>query len=106
MQYFLPPKNILVYYLAELSFYLSLLLTIFTDVKRKDFPEQVIHHFATILLLALSYVCGFTRVGTLVMWCHDISDIFLESAKLCVYSKKGPAADILFVLFGISFFIR
>lgn len=94
-----------VYYLAELSFYLALLCTIFTDVKRKDFTEQVIHHFATISLISLSYCCGFTRIGSLVMWCHDISDIFLEGAKLFVYSKNTAVADALFIIFGITFFI-
>ena len=92
--------------MAELSFYVSLLCTIFTDVKRKDFLEQVIHHFATVSLIAFSYVCGYTRIGTLVMWCHDVSDIFLEGAKLCVYSKKNSLADLLFVGFGVVFFIR
>ena len=92
--------------MAELSFYVSLLCTIFTDVKRKDFSEQVIHHFATVSLIAFSYVCGYTRIGTLVMWCHDVSDIFLEGAKLCVYSKKNSLADLLFVGFGVVFFIR
>lgn len=94
-----------IYYLLELSFYLALLFTIFTDVKRKDFTEQVIHHFATISLIALSYAVGFTRIGTIVMWCHDISDIFLEGAKICVYSNINKVADILFICFGASFFV-
>merc|ERR1712128_276083 len=73
--------------------------------KRKDFTEQIVHHIATLLLLSLSYVCNFTRIGTLVMWAHDISDIFLESAKLCVYARKTTAADILFGLFACAFFL-
>ena len=40
------------------------------------------------------------------MWCHDISDIFLEGAKLFVYSKNTAVADALFIIFGITFFIR
>ena len=102
--------SILVYYMAELSFYFSLGCTLLIDNKRKDFNEQIIHHVATVSLLSLSYVCNFTRIGTLVMWCHDVSDIFLESAKLCVYAKptiaKVPVADILFAFFGIIFFVR
>ena len=101
---------LLVYYMAELSFYFSLGCTLLIDNKRKDFNEQIIHHVATVSLLSLSYVCNFTRIGTLVMWCHDVSDIFLESAKLCVYAKptiaKVPVADVLFALFGIIFFVR
>ena len=96
--------------MAELSFYFSLACTLLIDNKRKDFNEQIIHHVATLALLGLSYVCNFTRIGTLVMWCHDVSDIFLESAKLCVYAKptiaKVPVADVLFAIFGIIFFVR
>jgi len=99
------PNSSKVYYFAELSFYLSLAMTLLWDNKRKDFNEQIVHHIATLLLLSLSYVCNFTRIGTLVMWAHDISDIFLESAKLCVYAKKTTAADILFGLFAFAFFV-
>ena len=44
------------YYHLELSFYLSLLITITIDIQRKDFTEMFIHHLATIGLLVLSYV--------------------------------------------------
>ena len=45
-------KNLfLVYYFAELSFYLSLAMTLLYDNKRKDFTEQIVHHVATLLLL-------------------------------------------------------
>jgi len=99
------PFSSKVYYFAELAFYLSLAMTLLWDNKRKDFTEQIVHHIATLLLLSLSYVCNFTRIGTLVMWAHDISDIFLESAKLCVYARKTTAADILFGLFACAFFL-
>jgi hypothetical protein len=42
----------------ELSFYISLLLTVTMDVKRKDFAEMVAHHVATIALMVLSYTVG------------------------------------------------
>ena len=40
------------------------------------------------------------------MWCHDISDIFLEFAKLCKYSKYEKTADVAFGIFMLVFFIR
>ena len=40
------------------------------------------------------------------MWCHDISDIFLEFAKLCKYSKYEKTADVAFAIFMIVFFVR
>jgi hypothetical protein len=43
----------------------------------------MIHHIATTLLLVYSYYVNFTRVGVMVLLVHDMSDIFLEAAKLC-----------------------
>jgi len=97
--------KVLFLYLIELAFYFSLVVTLFNDVKRKDFPEQIIHHFATITLVSFSYMANFIRIGTLVLILHDISDIFLEGAKLFVYQKKTMIADILFGCFAVIFLI-
>lgn len=52
-------------------------------MRRKDWLESMVHHIATIALLLYSYYVNFTRVGIMVMLLHDVSDIFLEAAKLC-----------------------
>ena len=87
------------------AFYLSLVVTLFYDNKRKDFNEQVIHHIATLSLLVLSYVSQFTRVGALVMLYHDCSDVFLELAKLFNYAKIKNFPDVIFGIFMILFFL-
>merc|ERR1712178_537977 len=92
-------------YQIELAFYVSLVLSLFNDVKRKDFTEQIIHHFATITLVVFSYLANFIRIGTLVLILHDISDIFLEAAKCFIYCKKGKVADVLFAVFAVTFII-
>ncbi|XP_077373190.1 ceramide synthase 2 isoform X3 [Festucalex cinctus] len=74
------------YYFLEMGFYLSLLLSLTFDVKRKDFKEQVIHHIATLTLLAFSWISNYIRVGTIVMALHDSSDILLET---CDFSFLG-----------------
>jgi len=53
------------------------------QIRRKDWLESMIHHVATTLLLVYSYYVNFTRVGVMVLLIHDMSDIFLEAAKLC-----------------------
>lgn len=98
------------YYLCELAVYFHFLH--WTDVRRSDSLEMLVHHFATIVLVILSYISNFTRVGTIILFLHDTADIFLESAKCFNYTSKAPGrkwasvfCDTLFAIFAISFFI-
>uniref|UniRef100_A0A3Q3DK12 Ceramide synthase 3b n=1 Tax=Hippocampus comes TaxID=109280 RepID=A0A3Q3DK12_HIPCM len=93
------------YYFLEMGFYLSLLLSLTFDVKRKDFKEQVIHHIATLTLLAFSWISNYIRVGTIVMALHDSADILLEGAKVLNYAKWHKMANAMFVVFTILFML-
>ncbi|TSO05398.1 Ceramide synthase 2 [Bagarius yarrelli] len=66
------------YYMIELGFYISLLFSVASDVKRKDFKEQIVHHVATILLISFSWCVNYIRAGTLIMLVHDAADYLLE----------------------------
>ena len=92
------------YYMIEGGFYFSLLFTLLKDVKRKDFLEQIVHHFATIFLIIFSYLVNYVRIGSMVMAIHDISDIFLELAKSFFYAGYKVADDI-FTVFAIVFIV-
>ena len=74
------------HYMLEMAFYWSLLVTQFTDVKRKDFWEMFIHHIATLALLTLSWSNQMHRMGSLVLMVHDLADHWMELAKLCKYA--------------------
>uniref|UniRef100_A0A8D8Y989 Ceramide synthase 6 n=2 Tax=Cacopsylla melanoneura TaxID=428564 RepID=A0A8D8Y989_9HEMI len=87
------------YYMISLSFYYSLAVSQFFDVKRKDFWQMFLHHICTICLLSFSWMCNLTRIGTLVLIVHDCADIFLEAAKMAKYSKFDKTCEILFLLF-------
>ncbi|KAI1889723.1 hypothetical protein AGOR_G00165880 [Albula goreensis] len=93
------------YYVLEMSFYGSLLFSVAFDIKRKDFKEQIIHHFATLTLLAFSWCANYIRIGTLVMIIHDASDVLLESAKLFNYAKWEKTCNIIFIAFAIVFMV-
>ncbi|XP_077391196.1 ceramide synthase 2-like isoform X2 [Festucalex cinctus] len=93
------------YYILELGFYLSLLLCVSVDVKRKDFKEQVIHHIATLFLIGFSYCSNYVRIGTFVMLVHDSSDFLLESAKMFHYAEWTKTCDSLFLVFSLVFLI-
>ncbi|XP_064832039.1 ceramide synthase 6 isoform X2 [Oncorhynchus masou masou] len=91
------------YYILELSFYLSLLFSQFTDIRRKDFLIMFLHHLATITLITFSYVNNMARVGTLVMCLHDAADVLMEVAKMANYAKCQRLCNLLFVMFAMVF---
>lgn len=93
------------YYMTELAIYLNLLVSQFFDVKRKDFVAMFVHHIATIFLIGGSYAVNFVPIGCLVLLCHDVSDVFLESAKLMKYAGFQLMADIGFGFFAVSWLI-
>ncbi|KAM9375390.1 ceramide synthase 2 isoform 2-T7 [Pholidichthys leucotaenia] len=93
------------YYILEMGFYLSLVLRLAFDVKRKDFKEQVIHHMATLTLLSFSWISNYIRIGTLVMAIHDSSDILLEGGKVFNYANWHKTANATFVAFTILFMV-
>ncbi|KAJ6652160.1 hypothetical protein lerEdw1_013144 [Lerista edwardsae] len=95
--------SIFAYYMLELSFYLSLSITLPFDVKRKDFHEQIVHHAITIFLICFSYCANYIRIGTLVMVIHDVSDCVLELTKIFNYLKWRQICDFLFIVFSTLF---
>ncbi|KAL6461194.1 hypothetical protein MHYP_G00311600 [Metynnis hypsauchen] len=93
------------YYMIELGFYISLLFSVASDVKRKDFKEQIVHHVATILLIGFSWCVNYIRAGTLIMLVHDTSDSLLESAKMFNYAGWRKTCNYIFIVFAAVFFI-
>uniref|UniRef100_A0A3P8SJI6 Ceramide synthase 2a n=1 Tax=Amphiprion percula TaxID=161767 RepID=A0A3P8SJI6_AMPPE len=93
------------YYMIELGFYVSLLFSVASDVKRKDFKEQIIHHLATIALIGFSWLVNYIRAGTLIMLVHDAADYLMESAKMFNYAGWRKTCNFIFTLFAAVFII-
>ncbi|GAU95616.1 hypothetical protein RvY_07206 [Ramazzottius varieornatus] len=88
------------YYMLELGFYWSLLISQFTDVKRKDFWEMFLHHIVTISLMVFSWTDNTIRIGSMVLIIHDSVDFWLEGAKLARYAKKTRLSAVVFAIFA------
>ncbi|XDC84279.1 hypothetical protein R6Z07F_015452 [Ovis aries] len=93
------------YYILEMSFYWSLLFSLGSDIKRKDFLATVIHHLAAVSLMSFSWCANYIRSGTLVMIVHDVADIWLESAKMFSYAGWKQTCNALFFIFSAVFLI-
>ncbi|KAJ9516842.1 hypothetical protein QJQ45_027257 [Haematococcus lacustris] len=106
-----PPCNLLVtpgmllFYCMQTGFYVQAIhYLIFHEIRRKDWLESLVHHIATSVLLAYSYYVNFSRVGVMILLVHDMSDIFLEAAKLARqvgrYARRQGIATTFFVVFA------
>lgn len=96
---------LLIYYILSIGYHLQRTLFQFHNPGRKDFIALLIHHWSTIILLIFSYLASFLRTGSLVLFIHENSDIFLESAKLCGYCSWSFGSEFFFILFVLSWII-
>ncbi|RKO86832.1 TRAM/LAG1/CLN8 homology domain-containing protein, partial [Blyttiomyces helicus] len=80
-------------------------ISLFFEARQKDFVLMIVHHVVTLLLIQLSYFRGFHRIGGVVLFLHDISDPFMEAAKMALYTGHNKVADILFGAFAVVFII-
>jgi len=88
-----------------MGYYLYAQLALLSEPRQKDFYEMIIHHIVTVILIFSSYYTSCFRIGTAIMLLHDISDPFLEIAKLFFYSHYQCGADIFFTVFAIVFIV-
>lgn len=93
------------YYMFSMAFYWSLMVSQFFDIRHKDFWLMFIHHLVTLLLLALSWICNFHRVGALVLVIHDFADIFLDATKMAKYANYQRLCDVLSGVFTVSWLV-
>ncbi|XXG72834.1 hypothetical protein AAC387_Pa07g1844 [Persea americana] len=74
-------------YMYGAGFYTySIFALIFWETRRSDFAVSMGHHVASVILIVLSYIFRFTRVGSIVLALHDASDVFIETGKMSKYS--------------------
>jgi len=84
MQYHVLTDEWRVYYLVQLSYHMQSFIMQFTLYHRSDFMEMALHHMCTIFLVGFSYGANYWRVGALVFFIHDFSDVFSYAIKAVV----------------------
>ena len=93
------------YYGIATSYYLQAVFTSVTiDTQRKDKWVMFSHHIITLILIIGSAYIGRFRMGLLTLLAHDVSDIFLYTAKVLHYAKS-PWDKSFFFLFAVSFIV-
>eukprot|EP00357_Protocruzia_adherens_P028042 CAMPEP_0115021162 /NCGR_PEP_ID=MMETSP0216-20121206/30699_1 /TAXON_ID=223996 /ORGANISM="Protocruzia adherens, Strain Boccale" /LENGTH=346 /DNA_ID=CAMNT_0002393419 /DNA_START=67 /DNA_END=1104 /DNA_ORIENTATION=- len=86
--YYSYPEGLTTYYMFSLAYHVqSLFFHVLITERRNDYLEMLLHHTVTCFLLYISFVLNYVRVGVLVTFVHDISDIFIYGAKFLVDLK-------------------
>jgi very-long-chain ceramide synthase len=93
------------YYLVQFGFWLQQIAVVNIEERRKDHWQMFTHHIFTCALIFTSYGYHQYRVGTLILWIMDFSDIILSLAKVLKYLKFGLACDIAFGIFMLSWLV-
>ncbi|CAF3032443.1 unnamed protein product [Rotaria socialis] len=110
------PFDIRLMYFVQCGFYLhSIYATLYMDYKRKDFYVMLLHHVVTMTLIFVSYATRYHKIGLLVLFVHDITDIWLELTKFLHYlgsrqnGREYPmwetAASCCFIVFTFCWFL-
>ncbi|CAH3171444.1 unnamed protein product [Porites evermanni] len=82
------PQDIYTLYVVQAGYYIhALYAVLFMDLWRKDSILTFSHHILTISLIVLSFSLRYHKIGVLVLFLHDVNDVFLEFGKLCVAFK-------------------
>jgi len=93
------------YYLLQLSYYATLTIMLFRDVRKKDHAMMLSHHVITFLLIAGSYCVKGTAIGIVTLLYFDVGDIFLYAGKCFDYSKARFASIVAFITFVLVWII-
>lgn len=99
----------------DLWFYHMLILAYYWAITVEELPkpggkgsdkmQMILHHTLTILLTAFSYTAGHFRMGGLIIFVHEYSDIALLAAKTCHYAGYDEPTEMLFIAFVILWFL-
>jgi len=102
------------YYSLYASRYAQMCVSLLVlEARRKDFLQMLIHHVVTLLLICISYISGWNRVGVVMMLLMDPADVPLHIAKVCNYLAKAGGrrrhwkflANRFFEAFVVVFFV-
>ena len=78
----------------------------YLEERRKDYAEMMLHHCVTIALMLFSQINNQHAIGLVVVFCHDLSDVFLDLMKMSNYLKLVSRCCCCLCAFHIHFYRR
>jgi len=92
-------------YAMEVGHYIYASIVLPLEPKQKDKYIMLSHHITAVLLLMGSHCSGYHKIGVVVVLVTDISDPFLEGAKVAQYMGYQQIADAGFTVFAVVFIV-
>lgn len=84
------------YYQFQIAGYIFQFLLLPFEPKQTatDILALSVHHSSTLFLLWNSYIYSFHRIGIVIALLHDLSDPFMEIAKVTLYSGRAAVDKV------------
>mmetsp|Transcript_10993 Transcript_10993/g.12033 ORF Transcript_10993/g.12033 Transcript_10993/m.12033 type:complete len:377 (-) Transcript_10993:684-1814(-) len=100
------PDGTRLYYMVSFAYHAqSLFFHVLISEPRNDYMEMLLHHTVTCFLIYLSFVLNYFRVGMMVLFVHDFSDIFVYFGKFVAdlkWNVQLPTYLVIMSAFGYS----
>ncbi|KAI2464997.1 longevity assurance proteins LAG1/LAC1 [Annulohypoxylon bovei var. microspora] len=93
------------YILAQWSYWIQQLLVVNIEVRRKDYWQMIIHHFATIALIASGYAYHHYQVANLILVLMDMIELIFPLAKCLKSLGFTTICDVIFGVFAVTWFV-
>jgi ceramide synthetase len=86
------PQSIQLLYVLQMAIWIDTCFGHrFLEERHKDYFVMYLHHVVTIALVGVSYHYNYTKIGTIVLFVHDASDVPLDLLKIFNYCQlEGP----------------
>ena len=93
------------YYMFCLSFFISDLIGLFREDKQTDFINMLLHHVCTISLIVFSHLVHYSNVGSIVLFLHMESDVFVHVTRFFLQTDVPEIIKDISGLFLVFNFI-
>ncbi|KAI2637811.1 longevity-assurance protein [Hypomontagnella submonticulosa] len=93
------------YTLAQGAYWAQQLIVVNLEARRHDYWQMIVHHFATITLIASSYVYHQTRVANLILVLMDAIELLFPLAKCLKCLGFTTLCDVIFGLFLVTWLV-
>jgi hypothetical protein len=91
------------YMMIQLGYHLFSLLAHITGPQRNDFMEMLLHHVITVVLIMTGYLMNFQPMSSLILFVHDICDIFVYICRAFLDTKYIGIGFMFYIMLMTSF---